>query len=128
MPFSTLGEQPNFGSTVVYPTTDSDFPKRLAGLAAMLGAGLPLRCVALNAPGEYDTHANQSDDLASGLKVTAESLLAFQRDLEAQDWLAGWSRSSGRSWPSCSREQVYPELTTGRQERRFSSARVYAGS
>jgi uncharacterized protein (DUF1501 family) len=88
VPVSTLGEQPNFGSTIVYPTTDSDFPKRLAGLAAMLGAGLPLRCVALNAPGEYDTHANQSDDLASGLKVTAESLLAFQRDLEARG-LAG---------------------------------------
>jgi uncharacterized protein (DUF1501 family) len=84
VPFATLGQQPNFGSTIAYPTTDSDFPKRLAGLAAMLAAGLPLRCVALNAPGEYDTHANQADDLASGLKVTAESLLAFQRDLEAR--------------------------------------------
>ena len=88
IPFATLGEQPNFGSTVAYPKTDSDFPKRLAGLAAMLAAGLPLHCVALNAPGEYDTHANQADDLASGLKVTAESLLAFQRDLEARG-LAG---------------------------------------
>jgi uncharacterized protein (DUF1501 family) len=84
IPFATLGEQPNFGSTIAYPKTDSDFPKRLAGLAAMLAAGLPLHCVALNAPGEYDTHANQADDLASGLKVTAESLLAFQRDLEAR--------------------------------------------
>jgi uncharacterized protein (DUF1501 family) len=88
VPFATLGQQPNFGSTIAYPTTDSDFPKRLAGLAAMLAAGLPLRCVALNAPGEYDTHANQANDLASGLKVTAESLLAFQRDLEARG-LAG---------------------------------------
>jgi uncharacterized protein (DUF1501 family) len=84
VPFASLGEQPNFGSTITYPQTDSDFPKRLAGLAAMLAAGLPLRCVALNAPGEYDTHANQADDLASGLKVTAESLFAFQRDLEAR--------------------------------------------
>jgi uncharacterized protein (DUF1501 family) len=88
IPFATLGQQPNFGSTVAYPKTESDFPQRLAGLAAMLAAGLPLRCVALNAPGEYDTHANQADDLAGGLKVTAESLLAFQRDLEARG-LAG---------------------------------------
>jgi uncharacterized protein (DUF1501 family) len=88
VPFATLGEQPNFGSSVVYPQADEDFPKRLAGLAAMLEAGLPLRCVALNAPGEYDTHSNQPDDLASGLKLTADTLLAFQRDLEARG-LAG---------------------------------------
>jgi uncharacterized protein (DUF1501 family) len=81
-PFADLGEQPNFGSSVAYP--DEDFARRLAGLAAMLGAGLPLRCVALNAPGEYDTHSNQPDDLADGLKVTASSLFAFQRDLEAR--------------------------------------------
>jgi uncharacterized protein (DUF1501 family) len=82
LPFALLGSTPNFGSTVTYP--DDDFARRLAGLAAMLAAGLPLRCVALNAPGEYDTHSNQPDDLAQGLKVTAESLLAFQRDLEAR--------------------------------------------
>jgi uncharacterized protein (DUF1501 family) len=82
VPFASLAEQPNFGSSVAYP--DEDFARRLAGLAAMLGSGLPLRCVALNAPGEYDTHSNQPDDLADGLKVTAESLLSFQRDLEAR--------------------------------------------
>jgi uncharacterized protein (DUF1501 family) len=82
LPFADLGQQPNFGSTITYP--DDDFAKRLAGLAAMLGAGLPVRCVALNAPGEYDTHSNQPDDLAQGLKVTADSLIAFQRDLEAR--------------------------------------------
>jgi uncharacterized protein (DUF1501 family) len=81
-PFASLGEQPSFGSSIAYP--DEDFAKRLAGLAAMLGAGLPLRCVALNAPGQYDTHSDQPDDLAAGLKLTADSLLAFQRDLEAR--------------------------------------------
>jgi uncharacterized protein (DUF1501 family) len=50
----------------------------------MLAAGLPLRCVALSAPGSYDTHDNQAGPLASGLKLTADSLLAFQRDLEAR--------------------------------------------
>ncbi len=71
-------------SPVPYPKADSDFPDRLAGLAAMLAAGLPLRVVALNAFGMYDTHSDQPEQLAEGLKVTSESLLAFQRDLEAR--------------------------------------------
>ena len=50
----------------------------------MLAAGLPLRVVALSAPGGYDTHEDQAQDLAAGLKLTADSLLAFQRDLEAR--------------------------------------------
>jgi uncharacterized protein (DUF1501 family) len=73
-----------FGTTVPYPKSDDDFPRRLAGLAAMLAAGLPLRVVALSAPGHYDTHSNQADDLSQGLQLTADSLLAFQRDLEAR--------------------------------------------
>jgi uncharacterized protein (DUF1501 family) len=32
----------------------------------------------------YDTHDDQPGELADGLKLTAESLLAFQRDLEAR--------------------------------------------
>ena len=71
-------------SPVAYPTGDDSFPQRLAGLAALLAAGLPLRCVALSAPGGYDTHADQAGDLAKGLDLTARSLLAFQRDLEAR--------------------------------------------
>ncbi len=73
-----------FGSPVAYPEHRSDFPERLAGLAAMLAAGLPLRCVALRAYGMYDTHADQADALAQGLKLTSDTLLAFQRDLEAR--------------------------------------------
>jgi uncharacterized protein (DUF1501 family) len=49
-----------------------------------VAGGLPLRCVALNAPGDYDTHDDQPQDLADNLKATAEGLLAFQRDLEAR--------------------------------------------
>jgi uncharacterized protein (DUF1501 family) len=71
-------------SPVVYPKHQSDFPKRLQGLAAMLGAGLPLHCVALNAYGMYDTHSDQPERFASGLKLTSDTLLAFQRDLEAR--------------------------------------------
>jgi uncharacterized protein (DUF1501 family) len=56
----------------------------MAGLAAMLAAGLPLHCVALSAYGMYDTHSNQAEDFADGLKLTSDTLLAFQRDLEAR--------------------------------------------
>ncbi|HEY6961454.1 MAG TPA: DUF1501 domain-containing protein [Gaiellaceae bacterium] len=71
-------------SPVAYPKVDDDFPHRLQGLAAMVAAGLPLRCVALEAAGEYDTHAGQADALAPALQTTAQSLYAFQRDLEAR--------------------------------------------
>ena len=73
-----------YGSPVAYPEHRSGFPQRLAGLAAMLAAGLPLRCVALRAYGMYDTHSDQPEALSQGLKVTSETLLAFQRDLEAR--------------------------------------------
>jgi uncharacterized protein (DUF1501 family) len=71
-------------SPVTYPKGSDDFPRRLAGLAAMLAAGLPLRVVAMTAPGSYDTHSNQASELQEGLQLTADSLLAFQRDLEAR--------------------------------------------
>jgi uncharacterized protein (DUF1501 family) len=71
-------------SPVAYPKHSSDFPKRLQGLAAMIAAGLPLHCVALTAYGMYDTHSDQPERFASGVKVTSDSLLAFQRDLEAR--------------------------------------------
>jgi uncharacterized protein (DUF1501 family) len=83
--FTNRGNGSNrFGSPVPYPEHRSGFPQRLAGLAAMLAAGLPLRCVALRAYGMYDTHSDQPEALAAGLKLTSETLLAFQRDLEAR--------------------------------------------
>ena len=84
LPFQEQDGKPGYTSPVAYPASDDAFPRRLAGLAAMLGSGLPLRCVALNAPGEYDTHSDQAPALSSGLQLTADSLLAFQRDLEAR--------------------------------------------
>jgi len=54
----------------------------------MLGAGLPIRCATLNAPGAWDTHADQAAALTENLTITADSLFAFQRDLEARG-LAG---------------------------------------
>ena len=71
-------------SPVAYPQGGDAFPKRLQGLAAMIAAGLPLRCVALEATGEYDTHAAQASALTPALTTTAASLFAFQRDLESR--------------------------------------------
>ena len=47
---------------VAYPD-DGDFAESLAALAAMLAAGLPIRCAALARPGAYDTHDNQTEEL-----------------------------------------------------------------
>jgi uncharacterized protein (DUF1501 family) len=83
-PFGHDGE-PTYTPRAVYPkSTEERFPSRLAGLAAMLGAGLPIRCATLSAPGAWDTHADQAGTLQENLKITADSLYAFQRDLEAR--------------------------------------------
>jgi uncharacterized protein (DUF1501 family) len=71
-----------FTSPVEYP--NSRFARNLAGIAAMLAAGMPLRCVTLNAPGGYDTHSNQAAGFSRNLQRTSDALLAFQRDLEAR--------------------------------------------
>jgi uncharacterized protein (DUF1501 family) len=67
---------------VAYP--DNDFARRLASLAEMVKRGMPLRCVALNAPGSYDTHSDQASELNDSLQTVSDTLLAFQRDLEAR--------------------------------------------
>jgi len=83
-PFGNDGE-PTYTPRAVYPQSSEErFPRRLAGLAAMLGAGLPIRCATLSAPGAWDTHADQAGTLPENLKITSDSLYAFQRDLEAR--------------------------------------------
>jgi uncharacterized protein (DUF1501 family) len=81
-PFKPTDDAEEIRAPVPYPASDDRFPARLAGLAAMLAAGLPLKVVALRAPGMYDTHDTQPQELAESLELTAASLLAFQRDLE----------------------------------------------
>jgi uncharacterized protein (DUF1501 family) len=76
--------KPAYTAAVPYPATTDRFPKRLAGFAAMLAAGLPIRAAAIRAPGAWDTHADQADVLPRNLRLTFDSLLAFQRDLEAR--------------------------------------------
>src|SRR4029077_6335237 len=54
LPFQAVGDKPGYTSPVAYPTSQDAFPRRLAGLAAMLAGGLPLHVVAMSAPGHYD--------------------------------------------------------------------------
>jgi len=70
----------DFTSPVPYP--DTYFAHKLAGLAAYINFGLPLRVVTIRAAGGYDTHADQAADLQSNLRDTCDGILAFQRDLE----------------------------------------------
>jgi uncharacterized protein (DUF1501 family) len=84
-PFAESEGKPGFTSPVTYPTAGGDFPLRLAVLAAMLAdESLPIKCVALPAVGSYDTHSDEANTLATNLGQTVESVLAFQRDLEAR--------------------------------------------
>ncbi len=76
--------KPAYLPMAAYPQTTDAFPKRLAGFAAMLAAGMPIRCASVSGPGAYDTHANQATTLGKNLQLTCDSLLAFQRDLEVR--------------------------------------------
>jgi len=83
--YSELGSfRYGFTSPVPYPSSTDPFPHRLAGLAAMIAQGLPLRVVSITSPGRFDTHATQAAALTGGLQLTSDSLLAFQRDLESR--------------------------------------------
>ncbi len=84
-PFAEHEGKPGFTSPVPYPTSGGDFPQRLAVLAAMIAdSSLPIKCVAMNAVGGYDTHSDEVGTLSTNLQQTVESIVAFQRDLEAR--------------------------------------------
>src|SRR3954464_6905987 len=80
-----LGGFNGFSSPVadLYPA-NTDLSDQLSGLAAMLGAGLPVQVATMSATGGYDTHENESDTLSNNLLRTCNAVLAFQRDLEAR--------------------------------------------
>ncbi|HEV2924875.1 MAG TPA: DUF1501 domain-containing protein [Solirubrobacteraceae bacterium] len=83
-PFVGPEGKPGYTSPVTYPTSGGQFPERLAALAAMLADGLPIKCASLSAVGSYDTHSDEANTLGTNLAETVESVLAFQRDLEAR--------------------------------------------
>jgi uncharacterized protein (DUF1501 family) len=67
-----------------YPSSSDRFPARMAGIAQLLAAGLPLRCVSISTESVFDTHDSQVAALDSGLGEAAQTLYAFQRDLESR--------------------------------------------
>ena len=70
---------------VAYPDgDDSWFGDSLAALAAMLAAGLPIRCVALSPPATTTPTTTRPRASTSDVKLTADTLAAFQADLEAR--------------------------------------------
>jgi uncharacterized protein (DUF1501 family) len=68
---------------VAYPG-NSGFGNRLRALAKMLHMGLPIRCVAIDGNGGYDTHENQAATLTTNLAQFSQALRAFQADLEGR--------------------------------------------
>ncbi len=84
-PFRNADGTAAYTSPVAYPkSASSEFPQRLAGLSAMIAAGLPLKCVALTSDTQFDTHAAQAGTFDPGLSLIADSIAAFQADLEAR--------------------------------------------
>ncbi len=68
---------------VPYPE-DDDLGRRLSRIAALVAQPLGVRLAAVDAGGQFDTHDDQPDDLADGLRSVSTSLAAFQADLEAR--------------------------------------------
>jgi uncharacterized protein (DUF1501 family) len=66
-----------------YPANNS-FARRMASLAALIDADLPLKVVAVQGSGGYDTHADQAASLSQNVNAVSKTLYAFQRDLEAR--------------------------------------------
>ncbi len=79
-----LDPQYGFNSPVAYPSSTDPFPHRLAGLAAMIAVG------SAGARGRADGRAlrhacnGRRRRLQRDLQLASDSLLAFQRDLEAR--------------------------------------------
>jgi uncharacterized protein (DUF1501 family) len=60
------------------------FAENLRYLAAMLTLPLGVRVATVEAPGDFDTHDNQSQTLVNDLGKVSEALSAFQADLDAR--------------------------------------------
>ena len=80
----TLGNFSEVTVPAVYPDGNHWFCQNMSSLSAMIAAGLPIRCVSVSAPGGYDTHDNQESTFGNDIKITFDTLKAFQADLEAR--------------------------------------------
>lgn len=86
---SRVGATPAAGAAAGYPT-ESRLASGLQTVARVLatdlggGASLPVRAVAMNADGSFDTHADQLDSFPANLQRVGDSLRAFFTDLKAR--------------------------------------------
>jgi uncharacterized protein (DUF1501 family) len=84
LPFQPKGGEEEPPLPAGYPKSSDEFPARMAGVAELLAAGLPLHCVTVSTQSAFDTHSGQVATLNTGLSQAAQTLNAFQRDLEAR--------------------------------------------
>jgi uncharacterized protein (DUF1501 family) len=77
---------PYQGAAVAHSTAypSGDFGRKLEVLAAMVAANVPVRAVAVDAPGAWDSHADQASTIGRDVGNVFDTLLAFQRDVEAR--------------------------------------------
>lgn len=68
---------------VEYPK-GNDFGTALQRLAGMLSLPLGIRIATVDAPGDFDTHDNQPEELEKALAAVSSGLASFQADLEAR--------------------------------------------
>jgi hypothetical protein len=108
------GSVPVVGQVPARTRSRTTSSRAARGLAAMLCAGLPIPLRRAQGTGMYDTHADQADELTTALKLTADSLVAFQRDSRGararrprRSFMCG--RSSGGA---CARERLGRGPTT----------------
>jgi len=83
----TQAQQPPTLSSLITGTantgTTTALSRDLATLVEMLKMGLGVRVASVTAPGDFDTHSNQSTRLTAQLKDVSTALAQFQSDLEA---------------------------------------------
>ncbi|MDX6690200.1 MAG: hypothetical protein QOG15_1657 [Solirubrobacteraceae bacterium] len=82
-PYGEVDGVDPLASPVSYPA-NNDFADRLRSLAGLIAAPLGIRVATVDAPGDFDTHANQVATLAYDLPRISEALAAFQADLQAR--------------------------------------------
>jgi len=84
-PYQAKDDVPNAAlvPSVAYPEK-SDFGDALRNLAGMLSLPLGVRVASVQAPGDFDTHDNQPEELGKALAELSSGLAAFQADLEAR--------------------------------------------
>jgi hypothetical protein len=99
-----------------YPQTSDRLPARLR--ASRLAADMPLRCVSVLTQSVFDTHNSQVATLNAGLEEAAQTLYAFQRDLEALGRLTACSCSCDRSSAIARGRTPRAAPTTGRRAAR----------